>query len=124
MVTDVSSSQVTEPRSRNRTTQASQENVARSYPHGSGENGVTLRGAQLPAPGTVLQEDSSRRKRMWGAVPANDHPDGEGQVRLWERSAVVDIDNILARLSEHGLLLQQDKRLASVIGVIVGGPLA
>jgi hypothetical protein len=37
---------------------------------------------------------------------------------------VADIDKLLARLSEHGLLLQQDKRLASVIGVIVGGPLA
>jgi hypothetical protein len=38
--------------------------------------------------------------------------------------AQTDIDKLLARLSEHGLLLQQDKRLASVIGVIVGGPLA
>jgi len=37
---------------------------------------------------------------------------------------VADIDKLLVRLSEHGLLLQQDKRLASVIGVIVGGPLA
>jgi hypothetical protein len=37
--------------------------------------------------------------------------------------AQTDIDKLLAHLSEHGLLLQQDKRLASVIGVIVGGPL-
>jgi hypothetical protein len=36
---------------------------------------------------------------------------------------VADIDNVLARLAQHGLLLQQDKRLPSVVGLIVGGPL-
>ena len=37
---------------------------------------------------------------------------------------MTDVDRLLDSLSEHGLLLQQDKRLPSVIGVIVGGPLA
>jgi hypothetical protein len=35
-----------------------------------------------------------------------------------------DIDDLLAHLSRHGLLLQQDKRLPSVVGLLVGGPIA
>ena len=37
---------------------------------------------------------------------------------------MTDLDRLLDCLAKHGLLLQQDKRLPSVIGVIVGGPLA
>jgi hypothetical protein len=36
---------------------------------------------------------------------------------------MVDITDLLNHLSRHGLLLQQDKRLPSVVGLLAGGPL-
>ena len=46
--------------------------------------------------------------------------------RLWssDTRTVMGTSDLLARLSRDGLLLQQDKRLPSVVGLIVGGPLA
>jgi hypothetical protein len=37
---------------------------------------------------------------------------------------MADIDKLLTQLSRDGLLLQQDKRLPSVVGLLVGSPLA